>query len=186
MHDSMPLRPALFLDRDGVINVDFGYVHRADQVAFIDGIFDLCRTAHERGYLTVVITNQAGIARGIYSEADFRNLMDWMKTRFAAADAMIDAVYHCPHHPEHGHGIYHQRCTCRKPEPGLFLAAQRDLSLDLSKSILVGDKMRDIEAGRRAGVARRILLSQSGPDLLSPQEIALPTLLSVREHVFPG
>lgn len=181
---SAQLVPALFLDRDGVINHDTGYVHRADQVVFLDGIFDLCRAARQGGYRTVVVTNQAGIARGLYSEVEFHKLMDWMKARFVEEGAAIDAVYFCPHHPEHGLGAYRRQCSCRKPEPGLLLDAQRDLSLDFSNSILVGDRISDIEAARRANVARRVLLSGFKASNLERQEIALPTIWHVRAHLF--
>lgn len=145
-------RPALLLDRDGVINVNHGYVCSPERTDFIAGIFDLCRLASRRGYQVVVVTNQAGIARGYYSEADFHAYMDWMRQQFAAHGARIDAVYYCPHHPTAGHGAYARTCDCRKPAPGMILAAQRELGLDLSRSVLVGDKPSDIEAGRRAGV----------------------------------
>lgn len=180
----MSLRRALFLDRDGVINIDHGYVHRVDQVDFVDGIFALCRAAQRHGYLSVVITNQAGIGRGYYDEGDFRALMSWMKTEFERAGASLDGVYHCPHHPVHGLGVYRIACACRKPEPGLLLAAQHELSLDLSTSVLIGDKMSDIEAGRRAGVGQRILLSGDAAALDGAGEAVLPSLDLIRFHLF--
>lgn len=146
------LRPALFLDRDGVINVDHGYVHRPENFEFMPGIFKLVRAANERGYLVVVVTNQAGIGRGYYSEAQFLLLTDWMKERFKAEGARIDAVYFCPFHPEHGVGEYRRESECRKPGPGMLLQAKKDLNVDLIKSILVGDKPSDIAAGKAAGV----------------------------------
>jgi D-glycero-D-manno-heptose 1,7-bisphosphate phosphatase len=177
-------RWALFLDRDGVINADFGYVHRVDQIVFLEGIFDLCRAARVQGYAIVVITNQAGIGRGLYSEADFQTLMAWMTGAFSREGAPVDGVYHCPHHPEHGLGAYRVHCACRKPEPGMLLEAQRDLSLDLARSILIGDKMHDIEAARRAGVGRRVLLADEGPLLAGPDEICVPDIASARALLF--
>jgi len=147
---SMP--KALFLDRDGVINVDHGYVCSPERTEFIDGIFDLCRAARQRGYLIVVVTNQAGIARGYYSEQDFHLYMDWMRSVFVEQGVPLDAVYYCPHHPTDGIGDYLRACDCRKPGPGMILAAQRDLGIDLKRSVLVGDKPSDLEAGYAAGV----------------------------------
>lgn len=145
-------RPALFLDRDGVINVDHGYVCRPEDFNFIEGIFELVTAANEAGYLVVVVTNQAGIGRGYYSEADFHRLMDWVIAKFAARRAQIDAVYFCPLHPEHGVGEYRRESDCRKPGPGMLLQAQKDHGVDLKRSILVGDKTSDMLAGLAAGV----------------------------------
>ena len=110
-------RPALFLDRDGVINVDHGYVHKPEAAEFIDGIFELVAAAKRAGYLVVVVTNQAGIGRGYYSDADFHALMDWMKARFVKRGGQVDAVYFCPDHPESGIGGYHHESEFRKPAP---------------------------------------------------------------------
>lgn len=145
-------RAALFLDRDGVINVDHGYVCRQESFDFIEGIFELVAAAHQQGYLVVVVTNQAGIGRGYYSEADFHALTDWMRGRFAEHDGYIDAVYFCPFHPEHGVGEYRRESNCRKPAPGMLLQAGRELGIDFGRSILVGDKPSDMAAGRAAGV----------------------------------
>lgn len=145
-------RRALFLDKDGVINADHGYVCSPERTQFIDGIFELCQAATRLGFLNVVVTNQAGIARGYYTEAAFRTYMNWMRGQFRMRDAQIDAVYYCPHHPVHGIGKYLLDCECRKPKPGMIVAAQRDLDLDLGGSILVGDSASDIEAADRAGV----------------------------------
>lgn len=153
---------ALFLDRDGVINVNHGYVVTPERTDFIDGIFDLCRVARERGYLTVVVTNQAGIARGYYSEHEFTTYMDWMRGEFERRGSGLDAVYFCPHHPEHGRGKYLSRCKCRKPEPGMLLVAVRDFGIDVRQSMLIGDKAADIEAASRAGIGRACLLGWRG------------------------
>jgi D-glycero-D-manno-heptose 1,7-bisphosphate phosphatase len=160
---SRPLaRRALFLDRDGVINVDHGYVHRAAQVIFCDGIFDLVRSARASGMAVVVVSNQAGIGRGYYTEADFEALCSWMHQRFAEADAPIDRFYHCPFHPQHGVGAYRRDSDWRKPGPGMLLQAAADLLLDLPRSVLVGDNETDIEAGRRAGVKATVLYQSTG------------------------
>jgi D-glycero-D-manno-heptose 1,7-bisphosphate phosphatase len=149
---------ALFLDRDGVINVDHGYVCTPERTEFVEGIFDLCRLASQRGYLVVVITNQAGIARGYYSEQEFLAYMNWMRSAFAERGARLDAVYYCPHHPVEGKGQYLRACDCRKPAPGMILAAERDLGLDLSRSVFVGDSLSDVQAGAAAGVGTCIRL----------------------------
>lgn len=159
----MAKAPALFIDRDGVINREKQYVHRREDFEFIDGVFAACREAAALGYKLVVITNQAGIARGYYSEDDFHALTAWMLERFAQQGVIIDGVYFCPHHPAAGVGDYRKACDCRKPEPGLILQAADDLGLDLATSAIVGDKPSDIEAGRRAGVGTCILVRSGHP-----------------------
>jgi D-glycero-D-manno-heptose 1,7-bisphosphate phosphatase len=152
------MRRALFLDRDGVINVDRGYVHRREAFEFQEGIFDLCRAAQSRRYLLVVATNQAGIARGYYNEADFLELTRWMIGEFAAKEISIARVYYCPYHPVHGIGTYKVDSPSRKPRPGMLLRAHADLGLDLASSVLIGDKATDIQAAEAAGIGTRILL----------------------------
>ncbi len=161
----MTRRRALFLDKDGVINVDHGYVCTPDRTDFIDGIFGLCRVATQRGYLNVVITNQAGIARGYYTEQAFLAYMGWVRGEFRRHGATLDAVYYCPHHPVHGRGKYLKDCDCRKPKPGMILSAAHDLDLDLPASVLLGDNPSDTAAGRAAGVGSVIELppSNNGP-----------------------
>jgi D-glycero-D-manno-heptose 1,7-bisphosphate phosphatase len=147
---------ALFLDRDGVINVDTGYPAKPSDIIFIDGIFDFCRQATAQGYRLIVITNQAGIARGYYSAADFQALMEWMQARFTAESCPLTAWYFCPHHPEFGEI---RDCSCRKPKPGMITQAVRDWNIDLGRSVLIGDKPSDIEAGRAACVAAPLLFN---------------------------
>lgn len=154
------MRSALFLDRDGVINVEKNYVHRIEEFEFVEGIFDLCRTGTQRGMLIVVVTNQAGIGRGFYTEAQFLQLTDWMRQRFAEEHAPIGAVYFCPYHPECGIGEYRKESYDRKPNPGMILRARDELQLDLSQSILVGDKATDVLAGKAAGVGTTVLLGE--------------------------
>ena len=157
----MSPQPALFLDRDGVINIDHAYVCKPENFEFIDGIFDLCRKAKELGYLIFVITNQAGIGRGYYSEQDFLNLTDWMMGEFKRQDVEINKVYFCPSHPEHGVGKYRIDSPNRKPNPGMILQAKEEFDIDLTTSILVGDKESDIQAGVAAGVGFNVLYSPS-------------------------
>jgi D-glycero-D-manno-heptose 1,7-bisphosphate phosphatase len=157
-------RPALFLDRDGVINVDYGYVHTPEEFQFVDGIFEVVANANQAGYLAVVVTNQAGIGRGYYSESQFHVLIDWMKDRFADRGGKIDAVYFSPYHPEHVMGQYRRDTDCRKPGPGMLLQAERDLDVDMGRSIFIGDKPSDMAAGRAAGVGTLLLLDGEAND----------------------
>lgn len=149
---------ALFLDRDGVINVEKDYVYKIQDFEFMEGIFDLCRIAQMRGLLIVIITNQAGIGRGYYGEADFHALSDWMLSRFKEQGIEIAGVYFCPDHPEHGLGKYKRESECRKPNPGMILEACLDFQIDLSASFLLGDKESDVQAGKTAGVGSNFLL----------------------------
>jgi D-glycero-D-manno-heptose 1,7-bisphosphate phosphatase len=149
--------PALFLDRDGVINIDRAYVYKKEDVEFIDGIFDLCRHAKALGYLIFIITNQAGIGRGYYTEQDFEDLMCWMCNIFVSESAAIDKVYFCPTHPEHAIGNYKTESYFRKPAPGMILLAAREFNINLQDSVLLGDKCSDLEAGLAAGVGNNIL-----------------------------
>lgn len=153
----MPQKKAFFLDRDGVVNVEKDYVHRIEDFEFVDGIFELCRRALARGYELVVVTNQSGIGRGYYSEADFQALTSWMKERFADEGITIAAVYHCPYHPSEGVGEYRMESFDRKPNPGMLLRAAKDLDLALSASVMLGDRRSDMQAASAAGVGCRIL-----------------------------
>jgi D-glycero-D-manno-heptose 1,7-bisphosphate phosphatase len=161
---------ALFLDRDGVINVDRGYVYLPEQTQWVPGIFELCKAAQECGYSLIVITNQAGIARGYYSEAQFQAYTRWMHAQFADRGLPILATYHCPHHPTDGIGELRRECDCRKPNPGMILRASRELEIDLAASALVGDKSTDIAAGEAAGIDHclRVFGRRGEPDTLMP------------------
>jgi D-glycero-D-manno-heptose 1,7-bisphosphate phosphatase len=152
--------PALFLDRDGVINVEKNYVHRIENFEFVPGIFELCAVAAELGLRPVVVTNQAGIGRGYYTEADFQALTAWMLERFRERAIEIAAVYHCPYHPTAGVGEYRRESADRKPNPGMLLKAYNDLRLDLAHSAFVGDKDTDMAAGRAAGVGHLVKLDE--------------------------
>jgi len=141
------MRKALFLDRDGVINKEINYLYKIEDFEFIEGIFDLCRYYQKLGFLIIVVTNQSGIAREYYTEANFTHLTAWMENEFLLQGVKITKVYHCPHH-ENISG----KCECRKPAPGMLLQAQKDFDIDLENSIMIGDKERDIEAGLNAGL----------------------------------
>ena len=147
------LSPALFLDRDGVINVDRGYVHRVEDVEFVAGIFELARFAvTELHCPVVVVSNQSGIGRGYFDEAAYQALTAWIGARFRGEGAPLTRVYHCPFHPVHGIGEYKVDHEWRKPKPGMILQAASDLALDLSRSALVGDGADDIVAAAAAGI----------------------------------
>ncbi|MDA3946827.1 MAG: D-glycero-beta-D-manno-heptose 1,7-bisphosphate 7-phosphatase [Helicobacteraceae bacterium] len=147
-------RPALFLDRDGVVNVEKNYLHKVEDFEFIDGIFDLCHKYQALGYMLIIITNQSGIARGYYSEEEFEKLTEWMIETFGRQGIIITDVYHCPHHPD-----ISGACSCRKPEPGMILDAAQKHAIDLECSLLVGDSERDITAAHRAGIKESYLFS---------------------------
>lgn len=151
---------ALFLDRDGVINCDHGYVYKREDFDFIEGVFDVARYACEQHYKLIVITNQAGIGRGYYTETEFHRLTDWMCDQFSAAGAKISRVYFSPYHPTAGIGEYLSDHYSRKPHPGMILQAKNDLNIDLSCSVLIGDKPSDIQAGLAAGIGKNLLFSQ--------------------------
>jgi D-glycero-D-manno-heptose 1,7-bisphosphate phosphatase len=174
-------RRALFLDRDGVINVDHGYVSRTVNFEFIDGIFELCRRAKTLEYLILVVTNQAGIGRGHYSERDFLELTRWMCGVFRDRGASIDKVYFCPYHPEHGIGNYRIDSPLRKPAPGMILQAANEFDIDLNQSVLVGDNDSDIQAGIAAGVGRNLLYRPS--DRVSDRDHHHHTVATIRKLV---
>lgn len=158
-------RKALFLDRDGVINVDHGYVHRPEDTEWVSGIFDLCAKAQQAGYLLIVVTNQAGIARGYYSVDEFLAYTRWVHEQFTLKGAPLIATYYCPHHPE-----FTSECECRKPSPGMISAALTDFEIDAMSCSIVGDKKSDLQAGLRAGLAESRLLyfaNMSLSDILS-------------------
>lgn len=157
----MPYR-ALLLDRDGVVNVDHGYVVDRDRFEFMDGIFALTRHAADRGFRIAVVTNQSGIARGYYSETQFLDLSDWMRGKFQAQGVDLAGVFHCPYHRGGTVERYARDSFWRKPNPGMILEAARCLDLDLSRSVFLGDQPTDMAAAEAAGVPMRALLSETG------------------------
>ena len=142
---------ALFLDRDGTINIDYGYVYQIGNFKLIDGIIDLCRKAQQKGYLIIIITNQSGIARGYYPDEDFHKLNQYMIDLFSEEDITITDVYYCSE-------LDGPR---RKPECGMFIEAQKEYDIDMAMSVSVGDKERDIQAGIKAGVGKNLLFNGS-------------------------
>ncbi len=151
-------RPALFLDRDGIVNEEIGYLHNFEHVRWISGIVPLIQRANQFGYFVAVVTNQAGIGRGYYTEEQFQELMRHMCAALASQGATVDAVYHSPFHPEHGVGIYRRESDCRKPGPGMLLRAAAEHDLDLASSMMVGDRCSDMLAGAAAGLTQLFLL----------------------------
>lgn len=180
------MKKALFLDRDGVINVDHGYLYQASDIEFMPGIFDLCRHCHNLGYLIIVVTNQSGIGRGYYTEADFLILCEWMKLRFIEKGSLLERIYYCPHHAESAADQYRRQCDCRKPMPGMLLQAAKAYQLDMANSIMIGDKLSDIIAAHRAGVKRRYLLT-SQTNHLTPEldydYIQAASLLEIKQQI---
>ncbi|MFC3120107.1 D-glycero-beta-D-manno-heptose 1,7-bisphosphate 7-phosphatase [Agaribacter flavus] len=148
---------ALFLDRDGVINVNHGYVYQQQNFDWVDGIFTLIKRANRANYKVIVVTNQSGIGRGFYSELQFLALSDWMRHKVANKGGVIDDVFYCPHHPTESLGEYKLNCDCRKPKPGMLFAASQKHDIDLSMSIMIGDKLSDIKAAEAANLATAYL-----------------------------
>ena len=155
------MNSALFLDRDGVVNIDHGYVYKKSNFDFTENIFDLVRSANNLGYLVVVITNQAGIARGYYTEKDFNVLTLWMHEQFKLKGAKIDMTYFCPFHKDGVIKKYKKDSYLRKPNPGMIQNACKELNINPSKSLLVGDKETDIEAGLASGIHKCIYFGKN-------------------------
>lgn len=161
------MNKAAFLDRDGVINHDAGYVFRAEDFVLIDGVISGLLKLAKANYKLIIITNQSGIARGYYSEKEYKEFTKYMLAVFSENGIVIDAVYHCPHLPPPGGAIkeFAYACECRKPKPGMILQAAREHQIDLKKSILFGDKQSDIDAGMNANIGRCYRIDGVKPDL---------------------
>jgi D-glycero-D-manno-heptose 1,7-bisphosphate phosphatase len=144
-------RAAVFLDRDGTINEEVGYLDRMEKLQLIPGAAEAIRLINESGMKAVVVTNQSGVARGIFTESFVAETHARLGEILRAEGASLDGIYYCPHHPTEGRGDYLRVCECRKPAPGLLLRAAAELHLDPARSFMVGDTLKDIEAGARAG-----------------------------------
>lgn len=180
------MNKAVFLDRDGVINKDKGYVHTVDEFEFIEGVFEACLTLKQMGYLLIVVTNQSGIARGLYSEADFEHLTEWMDWNFADKGVELDGIYYCPHHPEKGLDEYKQDCDCRKPKPGMLTSAAQFLKIDMSQSVMVGDKADDMRAAKAAGINSAILVRTGktiSDDAITEATVVLDSIADVPAYL---
>lgn len=145
-------RKAAFFDRDGVLNEDIGFAHRPDQITWMPGAREAVKRLNDAGFLVFVVTNQGGVARGLYSEEHVRTLHRWMQQELRAVGAHVDAFYHCPHHPDHGEPPYRTDCTCRKPEPGMLLQAMAEWPVEPKGSFLIGDRDTDVQSAQRAGI----------------------------------
>ncbi|MCR5536094.1 MAG: HAD family hydrolase [Succinivibrio sp.] len=175
---------AIFFDRDGVINRDYGYVGKIENFEFLPEVQETLGRLKALGYKLILITNQSGIARGRYTEADFWQVTNYMQQQLAPYQASFDAVYFCPHHPEAQVLEYRRQCSCRKPQPGLFLQALAEHELQAEHCLAVGDQPRDLIAASRAGITRLYLNSSTdNPELkdlyhqLLPKLSLLPELL---------
>jgi D-glycero-D-manno-heptose 1,7-bisphosphate phosphatase len=151
------LRPAVFLDRDGTLNEDLGYVHRWQDFRWLPGAKAAIRRLNDAGVYVFVVTNQSGVARGLFGEAAVRDLHGWMNEELRIAGAHIDDGRCCPHHPDASIALYRMVCSCRKPAPGMILDLIRCWPVDAEASIAIGDKERDAAAGRAAGIAAEIV-----------------------------
>ena len=178
-------RKAAFLDRDGVINVDFGYVSCWEDFEFIPGAIDGMRMLQDLGYLLVVITNQSGIARGYFNVDDYQKLTNHFQMYLSKCGVQLTGIYHCPHHPRFLRSEDPNPCNCRKPAPGLILQAQNDFMISLSQSILVGDQRSDIEAGSAAGVGTCFLINKQAERVssLSDRLKQADSLLSCARYI---
>jgi D-glycero-D-manno-heptose 1,7-bisphosphate phosphatase len=162
-----------------VVNEEVGYLHRAEEVRFVDGIFSLCRTATELGYRLIVVTNQAGIARGYYSELDFEALMEFMRGELRAEGVELDAVYYCPFHPEHGVGKYKREHEDRKPGTGMLRRGTQEFGVELSESVLVGDRCSDVGAANAAGLRQAFLMSGTEAQACCGEYLTVKSLAEV-------
>jgi D-glycero-D-manno-heptose 1,7-bisphosphate phosphatase len=163
-HPQPVLRKAAFLDRDGVINKDRAYVHRWENFEFLPGVIEGMRRLQDAGYALVIVTNQSGIARGYYSEAQYQALTASLRKELGIQGIQLDGVYHCPHHPQGSVPQLAIDCNCRKPASGMVLQAARELGLSLSDSLLIGDKPSDIDAARAAGVGYAYQVHSDNPE----------------------
>jgi D-glycero-D-manno-heptose 1,7-bisphosphate phosphatase len=159
---------AAFLDRDGIINIDTGYVFKKKDFLFVPGIFDLGRILIEKDFRIIIITNQSGIGRGIFTHKDFNLLSQWMIAQFQKKGIPILKVFFCPHHPTEGKGEYKTVCSCRKPSPGMILQSREEFDINLNESILIGDEPSDILAGINAGIPDNYLIN---PNAFNTEEL---------------
>ncbi len=159
-------KAAVFLDRDGTVNIEAGYIRELENLNLIPGAAEVIRGLNEAGVPVVLVTNQSGPARDYYPESWVHQLHERLEKLLAAEGAHLDKIYYCPHLPDGIVPEYTQDCDCRKPEPGMLLAAAKDLDLDLSRSFMIGDKATDVEVGQRVGAKTVLLTSGYGQQVL--------------------
>ena len=176
---------AIFLDRDGTINEEVGYLDHADKLRIFPESFEAIRLINESGIKAVVVTNQAGVAKGFFTEAFVRKTNDQIQSDLIDHGARIDRFYYCPHHPTEGVSPYRKICNCRKPETGLLDQAAADLDIDLSRSYVIGDRLRDIETAHRAGAKGVLVMTGYGQDLLQNAGPDQSNEHNQPEHVAP-
>jgi D-glycero-D-manno-heptose 1,7-bisphosphate phosphatase len=157
---------AVFLDRDGTINEELHFIRHPDQLVMIDGAAAAVKTLNDCGFITCVISNQSGIARGFLTEDDLASIHVRLANELAKAGAHIDRIYYCPHHPTEGQAPYRIECECRKPKPGMLDTASVELDIDLTRSFVVGDRLADIQAGKNAGARTILVLTGYGRQAL--------------------
>ncbi len=171
---------AIFLDRDGTLIEDVGYPHKIEQIKFLPQVAEAITLSNSHGFKVIIVTNQSGVARGYFTEDAVVEFNRYIVQALSAQGAIIDAVYFCPHHVEGAVERYRKDCTCRKPRPGMIQRAAADLDIELARSFVVGDKMSDVEAGRRA-TCKTVLLNEQNaveaPDPLQFTDFIAPSLL---------
>ncbi len=160
----------VFLDRDGTICEEVGYIDSAEKLSLIPGSAEAIKLLNDRGFKVVVVTNQSGVARGFFSESFLEELHAELKRRLQAQGAHLDGIYYCPHHPDEGKVPYLRICDCRKPGSGLLLQAARDLALDLSGAYVIGDHFSDVECAHGVGARGILLLTGHGRQALAQRE----------------
>lgn len=174
------MNKAVFLDRDGTLNIDHGYVHTIDDFEFVEDSIEALRKLKQMGYLLVLVTNQSGIARGYFTEDQFLQLTEWMDWSLAEQDVDLDGIYYCPHHID-GKGEYRQDCDCRKPKGGMLKDAIKALKIDPTKSVMIGDKVEDLMAGKSVDVGMSILVRTGKPITEEGEEMADAVLDSIAD-----
>lgn len=177
------LQPCLFLDRDGIVNKDFGYVHQADQVELVDGIVELIDTAKKNNFLVIIVTNQAGIAKGKFSQSEYLACAEHIEMELANRGASVNTTYYCPYHLEHGIGKYRRNSLARKPHPGMILKSMEDFPIDIRRSYMVGDKVSDCI---RLKDLRSLIVDNQQYSLvgLARQVKIFKNLIEIRHHIF--
>lgn len=170
-----PQQPVIFLDRDGIINIDTGYTHKIEDFQFVPGILDAARAWEAAGYAIIIVTNQSGIGRGYYTDTDFRHLTEWMISEFKKESITIRAVYYCPHPPQ-------VKCECRKPSPGMLTEAIKTHTLNPEQCWMIGDKLSDIEAGIAAGIHNTVLIGEADPSALPKFQVRSISEIQIPPH----